>query len=113
MPILNSSAENVNHKSEPARVMRTAAATTTCQEFHAANRLRAACTTMRGTLLTRKHIIITGADRAEVVDTRERWIPGEPLPKDRGPKALLALCRNAEAYEHHAEEMRRRDRRAA
>jgi hypothetical protein len=82
----------------------------------AAKPLRAAHATQRGTLLTRKHVIITSAGRAEVLDDGQRWIPGEAQPKDRGPNPLLALCRNAEAHERHVEEERDRslrDRRRA
>jgi hypothetical protein len=79
-------------------------------------RLRAATATPNGTLVSRKHIIVTSAGRAEVLDEGQRWIPGTPLSKDRQANALLALARNAETYERYVEAERERalrDRRRA
>ena len=41
------------------------------------------------------------------------WRPGCAVPEGLQPDAHGALRRNADAHERHAEEMRRRDRRAA
>ncbi len=41
--------------------------------------------------------------------TRQRWRPGEPIPKDRQPDAREALERNAEAYAAWLQEQIKRE----
>lgn len=55
----------------------------------------------------RTYSVCTSAGTFDVEDDgRRRWAPGTPVPRDRQPNALLALARNAEAYERHVEEER-------